>query len=40
VDTNDEEHETYSFGWWPEIFGALCVLALIIYLIAFARGTL
>lgn len=38
MDTNNEEHEVYEFGWWPEIAGALGVAALIAFLIAFARG--
>ncbi len=40
MDTSDQDHEIYKFGWWPEIFGALCVGLLIWYLIAFARGSL
>ena len=40
MDTNDEEHEAYDFGWWPEIVGAIGVGLLIWYLITFARGSL
>ncbi|WP_256363950.1 hypothetical protein [Phaeobacter sp. 11ANDIMAR09] len=40
MDTNDEEHKVYDFGWWPEIVGALAVGLLLFYLIAFARGSL
>lgn len=38
--TNDEEHEVYEFGWWPEIVGAAAVALLVWYLITFARGSL
>jgi hypothetical protein len=40
MDTNDEEHEVYEFGWWPEIFGAAAVVLLVTCLIAFARGSI
>lgn len=40
MDTNDEEHKVYDFGWWPEIVGAAAVALLIWYLITFARGSL
>ena len=40
MDTNDENHEVYDFGWWPEVFGAIGVALLIWFLIAFARGTI
>ncbi len=40
MDTNDEEHEVYDFGWWPEIFGSICVALFIGCLLAFARGSI
>ncbi len=40
MDTNDEEHKVYDFGWWPEIFGAFATGLLIWFLISFARGSL
>jgi len=40
MDTNDEEHEVYDFGWWPEIAGAIGVVVLIWLLMAFARGSI
>ncbi|WP_281168743.1 hypothetical protein [Stappia stellulata] len=40
MDTNNEEHKVYGFGWWPEIFGAIGVAALVWYLMAFARGSI
>lgn len=40
MDTSDDEHEVFEFGWWPEIFGAIGVAVLIWFLIAFARGTM
>ena len=38
MDTNNQKYEVYDFGWWPEIIGAVGVVALITFLIAFARG--
>ena len=40
MDTSDEEHEVYAFGWLPEIAGAIGVVLLIWFLIAFARGSI
>lgn len=40
MDTNEEDHRVYDFGWWPEIFGAIAVVLLISCLIIFARGSL
>lgn len=40
MNTDDEDHEVPDFGWWPEIFGAVAVIAVIGCLIAFARGSL
>ncbi len=40
MDTNNEEHKVYDFGWWPEIAGAIGVALLIWFLIAFARGSI
>ncbi len=40
MDTNNEDHEDYELGWWPEVFGAIAVALLIGCLIAFARGSL
>ncbi len=40
MDTNDDDdREVYDFGWWPEIFGAVALAALIWFLFTFARGT-
>ena len=38
--TDDDDVETYEFGWWPEFAGAIGVGLLIWFLIAFARGSL
>lgn len=38
MDTNNETHEVYDMGWWPEIFGSAAFLTLVWYLITFARG--
>ncbi len=40
MDTNDEDQEVYEFGWWPEIFGAICVVIFVTCLLAFARGSI
>ncbi|WP_280520586.1 hypothetical protein [Phaeobacter sp. J2-8] len=40
MDTNDEDHKIYDFGWWPEIIGAIAVVTLVWALIAFARGSI
>lgn len=37
---NGSEYEVFDFGWWPEIFGAVCAALLVWFLIAFARGSL
>lgn len=37
---NYEEYEAYDFGWKPEIAGAIGVVLVIWYLIAFSRGSL
>ncbi|MEL6268112.1 MAG: hypothetical protein AAFR52_21175 [Pseudomonadota bacterium] len=37
---DDDDHEVYEFGWWPEIFGAAAVGLVVWYLITFARGSL
>lgn len=34
------DYEVYNFGWWPEIVGAMGVVALIGYLMTFARGSI
>lgn len=39
IDQSEQsEYEVTDFGWWPEIFGAIGVIALIGTLIATARG--
>lgn len=40
MDTSNQKHEVYEFGWWPEIVGAVGVAALVTFLIVFARGTI
>ena len=40
MDTNDEDPKVYEFGWWPEIFGTICVNIFVTCLIAFARGSI
>ena len=40
MQTEDDEHEVYDFGWWPEIFGAACVITFVTCLLAFARGSM
>jgi hypothetical protein len=40
METKEDDYENYDFGWWPEIVGAVGVLMLVWYLIAFARGSL
>lgn len=40
MDTNDEDHEVYEFGCWPEVFGAVCVVIFVTCLLVFARGSL
>ena len=38
MNTGDDEHKVFEFGWWPEIAGVAGVALLIWFLIAFARG--
>lgn len=40
MESGDERHEVYEFGWWPEIAGAIAVAVLVSCLLAFARGSL
>ncbi len=40
MDTDDENHEVYDFGWWPEVFGIICVVVFVTCLIVFARGSI
>lgn len=40
MEQKDDEYEVYDFGWKAEIAGAIGVILLIWYLIAFARGSL
>ncbi|WP_280952857.1 hypothetical protein [Cohaesibacter celericrescens] len=35
---DEPENQIYDFGWWPEIFGALGVAALLWFLISYASG--
>ncbi|MGP9568976.1 hypothetical protein ACT3RP_16160 [Halomonas sp. AOP5-B2-8] len=36
--TDDKDPQVYDFGWWPEIAGALSVIALIALMIGLATG--